>query len=334
MDETGTAIDADAQKVAVLDVEPGSGTVAVRGPAVVTVGLTAYDITIIYTADAQISADKAIAVQIPIGWSDPIDDDQAMDDDGNYNVGTYTVVHKMADGTYFTDRYGDNIDGNIEKADVADRMLMATVTGDGVAAGETVIFTFQNATAPADAGPSTFQVYYDGAKVESDDDVVLVQSGEGAAMLALSSEEDTFIIDDGGSLTVTVMLQAADGSAATRAVDTEVTLESSSDNGSFDPATVTIAAGETMGTSDYSDGSVGSVEITASTDATDVADADALTITANTENPMLESVDFSPKVAKDLDTITVTATGTAFQNPTFMIADVNFSGISMDRRCW
>ena len=206
---------------------------------------------------------------------------------------------------------------------------MATVTGDGVAAGETVIFTFQNATASADAGPSTFQVYYDGAKVESDDDVVLVQSGEGAAMLALSSEEDTFTIDDGGTLTVTVMLQAADGSAATRAVDTEVTLESSSDNGSFDPATVTIAAGETMGTSDYSDGSVGSVEITASTDATDVADADALTITANTENPMLESVDFSPKVAKDLDTITVTATGTAFQNPTFMIADVNFSGISM-----
>ena len=211
---------------------------------------------------------------------------------------------------------------------------MATVTGDGVAAGETVIFTFQNATASADAGPSTFQVYYDGAKVESDDDVVLVQSGEGAAMLALSSEEDTFLIDDGGTLTVTVMLQAADGSAATRAVDTEVTLESSSDNGSFDPATVTIAAGETMGTSDYSDGSVGSVEITASTDATDVADADALTITANTENPMLESVDFSPKVAKDLDTITVTATGTPFQNPTFMIADVNFSGISMDRRCW
>ena len=207
--------------VNVLDVEPGSGTVEVRGPAVVTVGLTAYDITIIYTADAQISADKAIAVQIPEGWSDPIDDEQAMDDDGNYNEGTYTVVHKMADGTYFPDRYGDNTDGNIEKADVADRMLMATVTGDGVAAGETVVFTYQNATASADAGPSTFQVYYDGAKVESDDDVVLVQSGEGAAMLALSSEEDTFIIDDGGSLTVTVMLQAADGSAATRAVDTE-----------------------------------------------------------------------------------------------------------------
>ena len=329
VDETGTAIDADAQKVDVLDVEPGSGTVAVRGPAVVTVGLDAYEITIIYTAKAQISEDKVIAVQIPEGWSDPIDDDQAMDDDGNYNEGTYTVVHKMADGTSFTDRYGDPIDGMVEKADVADRMLMASVTGDGVAAGETVIFTFQNATASEDAGPSTFQVYYDGAKVESDDDVVLVQSGEGAAMLALSSEEDTFIIDEGGSLTVTVMLQAADGSAATRAVDTVIALESSSDNGSFDPATVTIAAGETMGTSDYSDGSVGSVEITASTDATDVAAADALTITANTEMPMLESVDFSPKVVKDLATVTVTAMGTAFQNPTFMIEDVNFSGISM-----
>ena len=319
-----------AQLVDVLDVEPGSGTVEVRGPAVVTVGLTAYEITIIYTADAQISAEKAIAVQIPIGWSDPIDDDAAMDDDGNYNEGTYTVVHKNADGTSFTDRYGDPTDGMVEKADVADRMLMASVTGDGVAAGETVIFTFQNATAPADAGPSTFQVYYDEAKVESDDDVVLVQSGEGAAMLALSSEEGTFIIDDGGSLTVTVMLQADDGSAATRAVDTVIALESSSDNGSFDPATVTIAAGETMGTSDYSDGSVGSVEITASTDATDVAAADALTITANTEMPMLESVDFSPKVAKDLTTITVTAVGTAFQNPTFMIEDINFSGISME----
>ena len=109
-----------------------------------------------------------------------------------------------------------------------------------------------------------------------------------------------------------------------------VTLVSSSDNGSFDPATVTIAAGGTMGTSDYSDGSVGSVEISATADSDDVADADALTITANTEMPMLESVDFSPKVAKDLTTITVTATGTAFQNPTFVIEDINFSGISME----
>ena len=318
-----------AQLVNVLDVEPGSGTVEVKGPAVTTVGLTAYDITIIYTADAQISADKVIAVQIPAGWSDPIDDDQEIDDDGDYNVGTYTVMHKQADGTYFTDRYGDNTNGNVEKADVADRMLMATVTGDGVKAGETVIFTFQNATAPAAAGPSEFQVYYDGAKVESDDDVVNVQSAAGAEMLALSSEEASFLIDDGGSLTVTVMLQAADGSAATRAVDTTVTLVSSSDDGSFDPATVTIPAGDTMGTSDYSDGKVGSVEITASTDATGIAAADALPIVANTENPMLESVDFSPKVAKDLDTITVTATGTAFQNPTFLIETINVSGISM-----
>ena len=107
-------------------------------------------------------------------------------------------------------------------------------------------------------------------------------------------------------------------------------LESNSDNGSFDPATVTIAAGETMGTSDYSDGSVGSVEISATADSDDVADADALAIVATTEMPMLESVDFSPKVAKDLDTITVTATGTPFQNPTFMIEDINFSGISME----
>ena len=52
---------------------------------------------------------------------------QAMDDDDNYNVKEPTPwCTRMADGTYFTDRYGDNIDGNVEKADVADRMLMAS----------------------------------------------------------------------------------------------------------------------------------------------------------------------------------------------------------------
>ena len=326
LDETGAAI-ADAQKVDVLDVAPGSGTVEVIGPAVTTVGLTAYDVTIIFTAEAQISADKVIAVQIPEGWSDPIDDDQAMDADGNYNVGTYTVVHTKADGTPFTDRYGDPIDGHIEKTAVADRKLMATVTGDGVAADETVTFTYQNATAPDTTGVTEFQVYYDGAQVESDDDTVLVQSAEGATMLGLSSEADTFIIDDDGSVTITVMLQAADSSAATRTEATAVTLSSSSATGSFDPATVTIPSGETEGTSSYSDQAVGSVEITAST--TGLADPKPLTIVANTEMPMIESVDFSPKVAKDLDTITVTAVGTPFQNPTFLIDTINVSGISM-----
>ena len=68
MDETGTVIDADAQKVDVLDVEPGSGTVAgKRSRQSLPSVWTAYEITIIYTADAQISAEKAIAVQIPIG---------------------------------------------------------------------------------------------------------------------------------------------------------------------------------------------------------------------------------------------------------------------------
>ena len=337
VDATGVVIDANAQKVDVLDVEPGSGMVSVKGPAVVTVGLTAYDISIIYTAEAQISSGKVIAVQIPVGWSDPIDAERVMDDDGNYNVGTYTVMHKKADGTYFTDRYGDNTNGMVEKGTVANRMLMATVTGDGVKAGETVTFTYQNATAPANAGMSEFQVYYDGAMVESDDDTIVVQSAEGVTKLALSSEEATFFIDNNGTLTVTVMLQAADGSAATRGVETMVTLGTDpAATGSFNPPKVTISAGETMGTSDYSSQSVASVEITASVDGVPtIADAVPLEIIANTQNPMIQSVDFSvndnpeSKVAKDLDTITVTAVGTAFQNPTFMIETINISGVSM-----
>ena len=324
----------DAQKVDVESVAPGSGTVEVRGPTVVTAGLTAYEISIIYTADAQIVKDKVIAVQIPEGWSDPIDADRAMDDDGNYNVGTYTVVHKKADGTSFPDPYNDPTDGHVEKTAVANRKLMATVTGDGIAANETVTFTYQNATAPSTAVTSTFQVYYDGAMVASNDDTVVVQSAEGVTKLALSSEENTFFIDNNGTLTVTVMLQATDDSAARRLVDTTVTLTGAT-TGSFNPETIIIPAGETMGTSDYSDGSVGSVEITASTDATGIADAAPLAIIANTENPMLQTVGFSvnddpeSKVAKDLDTITVTATGTLFQTVTFMIENVNFSGISM-----
>ena len=171
--------------------------------------------------------------------------------------------------------------------------------------------------------------------VESDADTVIVQSAAGVSKLGLEAKDedgnavDSFIIDSGGTLTVTVELQAADGSVATRSTDTAITLSSSSSTGSFDLTTVTIKAGEYMGTSVYSDTTVGNVTLNASTAVTDIADAAPLTIKANTASPTIAAPTFSPMAAKDGDTVTVTAKGTPFQTVTFMISTINVSGVSM-----
>ena len=323
---------ADAQKVNVMDVKPGSGTVAVAGPDVITVGSAGNDITITYTAAAQISAGKKIQVAVPAGWSAPIAGDAAAD-----KMGTYTVMHKKADGTAFTDRYGDVTDtaDSIDEVAPSGRMMVASVTGDGVDEGEMVIFTYENATAPSTAGMSEFQVTFDGVVVESDTDTVIVQSAAGVSKLGLEASDadgnatDTFMIDDGGTLTVTVKLLATDDSVdslATRAEATTVTLTSSSTTGTFTPATLTIAAGETMGMTAYADTMAGNVTINASTTATGVAAAEALAIKANTENPVITTVKFSPMYVRDGDAVTVTAMGTPFQTATFMIENINAAG--------
>ena len=313
----------NAQKVPVLDVKPGSGTVAVKGPAVITSGSTGNDITITYTAAAQISADKQIKVTVPTGWSAPINDAAAAD-----KMGTYTVKHMNADGSAKEDPYGDAIDGNITKLVPSGMMMIAQVSGGNVAAGEMIVFTYQNATAPATPGKSEFQVTFDSVVVESDADTVIVQSAAGVSKLGLEAKDedgnavDSFIIDSGGTLTVTVNLLADDNSVATRSTDTVVTPTSSSSTGSFNPATVTIKAGEYMGTTVYSDTTVASVTLNASTAVTGIADAAPLMVTADTSNVSITSVSVAPMYAKAGTTVTVTAMATPVQTATFSVGSI------------
>ena len=306
---------ANAQKVAVLDVRAGSGMVAVKGPAVITSGSTGNDITITYTAAAQISAGKQIKVNVPTGWSAPINDAAATD-----KMGTYDVKHVKLDGSSFTNAYNETTIGNIIKVAPSGRMMIAQVSGGNVAKDEMIVITYENATAPTTPGKSEFQVTFDSVVVESDADTVIVQSAAGVSKLGLEARDeagnaiDSFIIDSGGTLTVTVELQAADDSVATRSTDTAIMLSSSSSTGSFDPTTVTIKAGEYMGTSVYSDTTVGNVTLNASTAVTDIADADPLMVTADTSNVSITSVTVAPMYAKAGTTVTVTAMATPGPN--------------------
>ena len=323
---------AEHPKVNVGSTAPGTGMAAITDvPSVVTAGSAGNNITITYTAAGQLEAGKMIKVSVPQGWSAPIA--------GDTGIGTYTVDHRDANGAVITEATFGTATSSVEKVAPVGRDMIAQVkSGESVAGGQKVIFTYQNATAPATPEQSVFDVSFDGVKLTGDNAQpapVIVQSAAGVSKLGLGAndkdgkETDTFMIDNKGTLTITVKLLATDNSVATRNTDTVVTPTSSSSTGSFNPATVTIKAGEYMGTTAYSDTTAGNVTINASTTATGVAAAMALAIKANTANPTISAPTFSPMVVKDLDVVTVTAMGTPFQTATFMIETINASGISM-----
>ena len=92
-------------------------------------------------------------------------------------------------------------------------MVARVISERTVEQDDKIMFTYSNATAPAMPEKSTFKFFFDGTQVTPDLDV-LVQSAEGASAVSLSSDSDSFIIDDGGTLTVMVKLVAADGSGS------------------------------------------------------------------------------------------------------------------------
>ena len=175
--------------------------------------------------------------------------------------------------------------------------------------GDKIMFTYSNAMAPAMPAKSTFKFFFDGTQVTPDLDVI-VQSAEGATALGLEAD-DSFIIDDGGSLMVTVRLMAADDSVATMNAAVDVTLTASS--GTI-TSPVTIAAGEYEGVATLSAADPGSITITAS--ATGLEGAE-LMVTADTNNVMIDSVTVTPLVATVGSSVTVSATGTTAQAGTY-----------------
>ena len=259
-------------------------------------------ITITYTVQGEISELREFKVRVPAGWSPPINDAPAAD-----KAGTYIVEHSRmdADGVY------GEITTDVEKqepekadADDDDAMYMVArvISERTVEQDDKIMFTYSNATAPAMPETSVFKFFFDGTQVTPDLDV-LVQSAEGASAVSLSSDTDSFIIDDGGTLTVTVKLVAADGSAATQNAATTVTL--SADGGTI-TSPVTIEAGSYQGDASLSADDPGSITITAS--ATGLEGAE-LMVTADTNNVMIDSVTVTPPVATVGSSVTVSATG-------------------------
>ena len=313
-------IDGSPLTVTVMDAKPGSGEVSIKQKdGKVDSGSTGNEITITYMAEGEIGEDKKITVVVPDGWSAPLNEAAA---DGK--LGTYTVAHNKlaADGTFAT---GDAVTAQApEKAAgaatdaVAMIMVAQVASGKKVMAGDTIVFTYTNATAPTTLGPAVFTTSYDGMQVGSDEDVkVIVQSAEGATKIAVESD-DSFIIDNNGTLEVTVKLKAADDSDATRSTDTVVSLTASS--GEIKPSSVTIPTGKYMATATYSATASAYVIITAS--ATGLEDGTTEEIHADTNMASVTSIEVTPLNAKVGTTVTIKAMATAAQEPTVSIGSI------------
>ena len=230
----------------------------------------------------------------------------------------------------------DAVDASVMKAedavddDDAEPMIMVATVADGekLAAGDSVVFTYINAMS-AGGGAAYFMTEYDGARVGSNDDVkILVQTTASPSKIDLSSA-DKFYIDDDGTLAITVKLLADDDTGATRGEATMVSLSDGEAGGSFDPATISIAAGEYMGTSSYTAAGVGNVTITASTTVADIA-SDTMDVMADTMSPSIDSVTVSHTYAKAGDTVTVTAMATPLRGNAVTFSAKNADGLGSD----
>ena len=307
----------DALIVEVLEAAAGSGMVSIAPMASVAAGSVVDEITVTYTAIGQIDADKVITVTVPGDWSPPLADAAAPE-----KMGTFTVMHllKLADDAAADAEpdEGDAVDASVMKAEGADEdaepmIMVATVAGMGEAgAGDSVVFTYINATATMTLGDSRFTTTYDDDEVDGED-TILVVSASPATALSLTSDamNGKFYID--GGLTVTAMLQDGTGEAATRDAATTVTLGDGDAGGSFDPMSITIAMGVTTGTSAYTPADAGDVTITASADLGGDADVtEEIMVTADTMSPMVDgaSISVTPAIAKTDTVVTVSAMAT------------------------
>ena len=302
----------DPVTVSVIDAKAGSGAVdiAAMGSEAnmgrVVASSDGNTVTVTYTAIGEIGEDKKITVTVPTGWSPPLNEAAADE-----KMGTFTVKHLLelaADDADGVRNEGSAVGPSTMKAagaatDAAPMIMVATVAaGAKLAVGDSVVFTYSNATATSVLGHSDFTTEYDGEGVEGNV-TVLVESAEGATALQL--EVDDFTIED-GPVTVTVTLLDANGEPATRSTPTVVTLDASS--GTIAP--ITIPAGKYSMTGEYSATEAARVSITAS--ATGLTSSESMTFLADTNDPTInaDSITADPMNAKENTVVKVSATGT------------------------
>ena len=206
------------------EAKTGSGSAEIAdSDKVVAPGAPGETITFTYTAAGEISYPREFRVRVPAGWSAPTANPTSPE-----NAGTYSVGH-IRDDVDMGNRF-------VEEIAPVDRDMVARVKAGilHVLAGDQIVFTYENATAPATAEVSPFRVFFGGqtndAQVESIN--VFVQSAM-PSQLALSSR-GTVSADAGEApLAVTVSLQDAAGMASAMISTASVTLTSSSATGAF-----------------------------------------------------------------------------------------------------
>ena len=323
---------ADATTVSVGDASPGSGTRGIKLAQAVTINSIGNTLTFTYTATGAITDRRLdIRVKVPSSWSAPTDREDA---DAR---GRFEVEHRklQTDGT-LAEQTAAN--AAVEKLGPFDREMAARLqSGETLAAGDEVVFTYQNADAPSTVGASTFVMTFGGSEVTMGDALtVLVGSDKDAAMLMVDVSADMILMEDDESVTVTVELKDEDGNDVPATEDMDVDLESDSATGSFmvdgvEMDVVTIKVGTSSAMASYTDSTLGVATITASSGT---LTEDTATVTVTTDVVEITSAAFTiadsdgvvRDIARDGDTVTVTAMATPGKTMTVTIGNLVDSG--------
>ena len=174
---------ADATTITVGDARPGSGSGMVEVDAAVTINSIGNTLRFIYTPSGAIT-DRTldIRVQVPMGWSAPTD---RVDAEAR---GSFTVTHEKYTAATDTLALQTAAAAAVEKIGPFDRQMAARLKhGSSLAAGDQVVFTYENADAPATVGASTFTMFYGAAQVTDADLTVIVGSGKPATALSVTA---------------------------------------------------------------------------------------------------------------------------------------------------
>ena len=319
---------ADAATISVGDASPGSGTRGIELAQAVTINSEGNTLTFTYTATGAITdRELDIRVDVPSGWSAPTDREDAG------ARGSFTVSHRKLDANK-TLKLQTPANASVEKIGPFDRQMAARLkSGETLAAGDQVVFNYENADAPSTIGASTFVMFYGAEEVTMGDALtVLVGSGKDATMLRVDVSADMILMEDDESVTVTVELRDEDGNDVPATEDMDVDLESSSATGSFmvdgvEMDVVTITAGTSSAMASYTDSTLGEATITASSrDLTD----DTATVTVTTDVVEITSATVAPTVAMAGDMVTVSARGTTGKTATFSVGSIVTDGTLME----
>ena len=309
-DGPGTGVKAvgGMDTVTVNEAGPGSGMATAMTDGIVLPGSTENTLTFTYTVAGEASYPADVRVAVPDGWTSVV-------------PSNHTVTHKRAGRTQSSDMVQ-------EKSPIDGAMVARVVSGEKVLGGDQIIFTFENVTAPTDAGAYAFEVTFRNQAIASHP-MVIVQNAA-ASKLAIKAPSKVSGDASAAPAGITIMIQDVDGGAAAVADDVTVNLVSTNTStGSFSKTAdgdamtmVTIPAGMSSVMVYYSDSRVGSTATILFSDDGGGLSTATTTIAVTTSVDAVTDVTVSPMLAKAGDTVTVSAKGTPGRTVMFSVDSI------------